>query len=282
MFQDHTCYNMSVISVEVRGIANVDKTADIYCPTSGNKLGKHLLQQTLMRCLKLLDGSPLSAEIHQQGLPGQVNMVIPNTSAAEACFEMFNKQPAGYLYHVLPTFGALLTFIQDILHWSMDPAVVMEAPLCTWDNENGILTTPQEKQIDGILSNVCSLLFFQDVLAVACAVEGSKSGRKKDHTAPKMCFKLGGDCSVQTIHGTNDRKYAKTTEPGAVPGIGTQASATAPATADQPVIKLDNTNSSSSEEESDGESNNESSSWSPSLSTSSDEGGKASQLASSR
>jgi hypothetical protein len=142
-----------------------------------------------MRYLKLHDGSPLSAENHQQGLLGQVNMVISNTLAAEAQFKMFYNQSAGYLYHVLPTFGALSTFIQDILCWSMDPAVIMEAPLCTWDNENCILTTSQDKQIDGILSDVCSLPFFQDGLAVACAVEGSKSGRKKYHTAPKKCFR---------------------------------------------------------------------------------------------
>ncbi len=106
---------MSVISIKVRGIANVDKTANIYCPTSRDKLGQLLLRQTLMRYLKLHDGSPLCAEIHQRGLLGQVNMVIPNTLAAETCFEMFNKQPAGYLYHILPTFGASSTFIQDIL-----------------------------------------------------------------------------------------------------------------------------------------------------------------------
>jgi hypothetical protein len=172
MSQDHTCYDMIVISVEVRGIANVDKKADIYCPTSGDKLGEHLLQQTLMRYLKLHDESTLCAEIHQQGFLGQVDMVIPNTLAAEARFEMFNKQPAGYLYHVLPTFLVLSTFIQDILRRSMYPAVVMEAPLCTWDNESGILVTPQDKQFDEILSDVCSLPFFQDVLTVARAAEG--------------------------------------------------------------------------------------------------------------
>jgi hypothetical protein len=208
-------------------------------------------------------------------------MVIPNTSDAEACFEMFNKQPAGYLYHVLPTFGASLTFIQEILCWSMDPAVAMEAPLCTWDNKTGILKTPQDNQIDEILSDVCFLPFFQDVIAVTCAVEGSKTGRKKDHTAPKMCFKLGGNHSIQTIHGANDRKYAKTTKPGAELGVGTQASAAAPATANQPVIELDQTNSSSSKDVSDGESGDESSSRSSSMSISSDEDGQASQLAGS-
>ncbi len=281
MSQDHTCYNMSVISIEVRGFTNIDKTSDIYCPTSGEKLGKLLLQQALIRYLKLQDGSPLCAEIHQQGLLGQVDMVIPNTADAEARFEMFNKQPVGYLYHVLPTFGASLTFIQEILRWSMDPAVVMEAPQCTWDNETCILTTPQDNQVEGILSDVCSLPFFQDVLAVTRAAEVSKLGRKKEHTAPEMCFRLGGNRSVQTIHGANDRKYTKTTKPGAELDFGTKAAAAAPATANQPVIELDRTDGSSSGEESDGESGDVSSSGSSSLLTSSGEDGQASQLASS-
>jgi hypothetical protein len=282
MSQDHTCYNMSVVSVKVCSITNIDKTADIYCPTSGKKLGKLLLQQALMRYLKLQDGSPLCAEIHQQGLLGQVDMVIPNTADAEACFEMFNKQPAGYLYHILPTFGTSLTFIQEILRWSMDPAVVMGAPQCTWDNETGILTTPQDNQVEGILSDVCSLPFFQDVLAVTRAAKVSKSRRKKEHTAPEMCFRLGGDCSVQTIYGANDGKYTKTTKLGAEPGFGTKASAAAPATADQPGIELDQTNGSSSGEESDRESGDVSSSGSSSLLTSNDEDGQASQPAGSR
>jgi hypothetical protein len=89
--------------------------ATIYCPTLGDRLGKLSLRQTLMKYLKLPDGSPLCAKIHQQGLLVQVNMVIPNTADAEARFEMFNKQPAGYLYFVLQNFGASMTFIQEIL-----------------------------------------------------------------------------------------------------------------------------------------------------------------------
>ncbi len=96
-----------------------------------------------------------------------------------------------------------------------------------------------------------------------------------------MCFKLGGNRSVQTIHGANGGKYVKITKPGTVRGISTQAFAAAPATANQPVIKLDNTDGSSIEEESDGESGDESSLGSSSLSISSDEGGQSSQLASS-
>jgi hypothetical protein len=49
MSQDHSCYNMSVISVKVQGISNINKTATIYCPTSGDRLGELLLRQTLMK-----------------------------------------------------------------------------------------------------------------------------------------------------------------------------------------------------------------------------------------
>jgi hypothetical protein len=163
----------------------------------------------------------------------------------------------------------------------MDPAVAMEAPLCTWDNETGILTTPKDNQIDGILSDVCSLPFFQDVLAATRAEEGRKSGRKNKHTAPDMCFRLGGNHSIKTIHEANDRKYTTTAKPSAVPGIGTQASAATSATANQPVIELDQTKGPTSKEESDGESSDESSSGSSSLLTSIDEDGQACQPAGS-
>jgi hypothetical protein len=96
-----------------------------------------------------------------------------------------------------------------------------------------------------------------------------------------MCFKLGSNCSIQNIHGANDGKHAKTTKPGAEPGVGTQASAATPATANQLVIELEQTDGSTSKEESDGESGDESSSRSSFLLTSSDEDGQASHLAGS-
>jgi hypothetical protein len=106
---------MSVISIEVRGILDLEASAEILCPTTGNVLRHLSLQQTLMKYFKLQDGNPMCAELHQRGPQGPVDMGIPNTSAAEACFEIFNKQPAGYLYHVLPTFGASPLFVKSIL-----------------------------------------------------------------------------------------------------------------------------------------------------------------------
>jgi hypothetical protein len=117
MSQDHMCYNMSFVSVEVRGIADLDASADVLCPEYGDVLGRLSLQETLMNYLKLKDGNPMVTELHQRGPQGPVDMVIPNTSEAEVHFEMVNKQLAGYLYHVLPLFGATETFIKTILPW---------------------------------------------------------------------------------------------------------------------------------------------------------------------
>jgi hypothetical protein len=117
-------------------------------------------------------------------------MVIPNSGEAEARFEMFNKQPAGYLYHVLPTFGATETFIKSLLRQSMDAGLATEAPRCTYNAATQILMTPRNAQQESMLSDVRSLPFFQDIDAIKWAAGGRKKG-KKEHTALEMCFQLG-------------------------------------------------------------------------------------------
>jgi len=90
-------YNMSLVSVQVKGITDLEALAEVTCPESGNVIGRLSLRQTLLKYLKLMNGTPMCAELHQRGPQGPVEMVIPNTLLAECGFEMFNKQPAGYL-----------------------------------------------------------------------------------------------------------------------------------------------------------------------------------------
>jgi hypothetical protein len=149
-----------------------------------------------MKYLKLQDGNPMCAELHQRGPQGPVNMVTPNISATKACFKMFNKQPAGHLYHVLPTFGASPLFVKNILPPSMEAGLTTEAPLCTYDPKMQILMTPQEVAQDGVLSDVRSLPFFQNVLANKQAADDNKKGKKKKHSVPETCFQIGSARSV--------------------------------------------------------------------------------------
>jgi hypothetical protein len=132
-----------------------------------------------MKYLKMHNGNPMVAELHQPGPQGPVDMVIPNSSEAKACFEMFNKQPAGYFYHVLPLFGAMRLFVRNILRRLMDAGLATEAPLCTYNEEMRILTTPHDAQQESILSDVRSLPFFQDIHAIKQAADANKKGRKK-------------------------------------------------------------------------------------------------------
>jgi hypothetical protein len=207
-----------------------------------------------MKYLKLKDSNPMVAELHQRGPQGPVDMVIPKTSKAEACSEMFNKQPAGYLYHVLPLFGATELFIKTILQRSMDAGLATEAPRCKYDKDTQILTTPRDAQQESILSNVRSLPFFQDIDAIKQAAGANKKGKKREHTAPEMCFQIGSTRSVQTAHGANNGKYTKVTKPGVELGVGTQASAATMSNAEQPVVEItsshdDDTSSSEGSEE---------------------------------
>ncbi len=194
----------------------------------------------------------MCAELHQRGLQGPVDMVIPNTSLAECSFEMFNKQPAGYLYHILPKFGASKLFIKSLLRRLMEAGLTTEVPLCTHDFNMHILTTPREEAQDGVLSDVRSLPFFQDVLAEKLAVDASNKN-KKAYTAPKMCFQLGSARSVQTVHGSNKGKHNNVPKPGVEICPGTTASAANLSKVNQPVVEIASSkDDASSDKESEG------------------------------
>jgi hypothetical protein len=72
----------------------------------------------------------------------------------------------------------------------MEAGLTTEVPLCTYDFDTHILTTPRDEEQEGVLSDVRSLPFFQDALAEKLAADASKK-TKKAYTAPEMCFQLG-------------------------------------------------------------------------------------------
>jgi hypothetical protein len=150
---------------------------------------------------------------------------------------MFNKQPAGYLYHVLPMFGATETFTKSLLRQSMGAGLGTKAPKCVYNAITQILTTPHDAQQESMLSDVRSLPFFQDINAIKWATSGGKKG-KKERTAPEMCFQLSSTQIVQTVHGTNNGKYTKVAKPGVDLGSGNKASAANNSNAEQRPSRL--------------------------------------------
>ena len=139
-----------------------------------------------------------------------------------------------------------------------------------YDPATHVLTTPRDLAQEGVLSNVRSLPFFQDVLADKLAVNTSKKS-KKAYTAPRMCFQLGSACSVQTVHGKNDGKHNNVPEPGVNFCPATKAPAADPSNADHPVVEIASSeDDASSNDGSEGSSDTLSPSDSSSASSSSD------------
>jgi hypothetical protein len=138
-----------------------------------------------MKYLKQKDGTPLVANLHQRGLQGPMDMVIPNSGEAEARFEMFNKQPAGYLYHVLPMFGETETFIKSLLQWLMDAGLATEAPRCTYNAAMQILTTPRNAQQESVLSDVSSFYSSRTLMPSNGPPVAGRKGRRS--TQPLKC-----------------------------------------------------------------------------------------------
>jgi hypothetical protein len=64
-----------------------------------------------------------------------------------------------------------------------------------------------------------------------------------------MCFQIDSAHSVQTVHGANDGKYSKVTEPGVDLSSANQASAAKPLNTNQPVIKIASTDDDTSSSE---------------------------------
>jgi hypothetical protein len=60
----------------------------------------------------------------------------------------------------------------------MDAGLTTEVLLCTYDPATHILTTPCDLAQEGVLSDVRSLPFFQDVLADKLAANASKKSKK--------------------------------------------------------------------------------------------------------
>jgi hypothetical protein len=71
-----------------------------------------------------------------------------------------------------------------------------------------------------------------------------------------VCFQIGSAHSVQTVHGANDGKYSKVTEPGIDLSSATQASAAKPLNADQLVINIASTDADASSSEGSEEGSN--------------------------
>jgi hypothetical protein len=75
---------------ELMGVINLDKKVDWNHPTT-NDIHSFSLRMVLLYLLKMQDGHPMIAKVHQEDLCKPTHIIIPQAEEAECMIGMMNK-----------------------------------------------------------------------------------------------------------------------------------------------------------------------------------------------
>ena len=128
----------------VIGVYDIDKRVDIYSVTDIEEVVGTMNLRLVFYAMKMLDGNPLIAEIHQADPMMNVDVVVGKTEEAIACVKMFNNNIAEYLMYNFPIKEVGKEFIKILLRVSVDPELIKDIGDCTWDKKTRVLTTPKD------------------------------------------------------------------------------------------------------------------------------------------
>jgi hypothetical protein len=109
--QLYTNYQLSMVAEELFGVVSLDEPIDIIHPMTYEIVGSLTLQTVLLNYLKMKDGYPMIAEVHQEDLCKPTHVITPQTKEAERMIGMMNKNLPAFLYHMLLE----LDFTEDIV-----------------------------------------------------------------------------------------------------------------------------------------------------------------------
>ncbi len=76
---------MLMLTEELARIMLLNTPADVIHPMSKEKIGSLSLRYVLLNYLKMQDGHPLIAEVHQADIAQNTHIIIPNTSDLKGC-----------------------------------------------------------------------------------------------------------------------------------------------------------------------------------------------------
>jgi len=162
----------------------------------------------------MADGHSLVAELHQRGLMGAVEIVVPNSPAAEQMIEMMNKHMGAFLFYYLTTVALLPeSFVQALLIKSVDPGLLHDIKLCKWNKDARVVLTVKDQKEDQKQKEFEEATWYQDAVSKYDngGDKNKKQGDMSEYAAPEAMYNLDEDKSVKTIHGRNDnRRYAGT------------------------------------------------------------------------
>lgn len=192
--QSHTNNQVSMVGDELSGIINVDATADVLHPLTGEQFETYSLHQILMHFIKMGDGCQAIAEVHQKNIQHPTYVVIPNTKDAEVILSMMNRNLPAYLCFTLHELGFPDDFIKSLVERACEAATVAKSFKYQWDETTKSLTSKKEKKADDALKSFEHAAWYKDEFGL---LDRAKS---KEYTVPEALFNLDGAASQKTIH----------------------------------------------------------------------------------
>ena len=212
--RDHINFHASMSYNQFQGFLNIDEEVPFYhLDDLSIPAGTMSLRFVIYTYFKMEDGHSLVAEIHQRGPMGAVEVVVPNTPAAEHMVVMMNKQMGAYIFYYLTTVAMLPeSFVQALINKSVDPGLLHNIKDCEWDKEKRIITTAQELAEDKKQKEYSKATWYQDAVSkYSGSGNDKKKGGQSNYAAPEAMYNLDEEKSVKTIHQRNDgRTYAGT------------------------------------------------------------------------
>ena len=153
-----------------------------------------------MYLMKMLDGRPLFAEIHQSAPLMNVDVVIGKTKEATDRVEMMNKNIAAYVKFNFPIEGVGEELIERLLKISVDPELIKEIGKCKWDKKKLALITPKDAE-EANKKKLEEAAWYQKDYGVKLSTGGKKPWQKEEIMAPEKVFTLGDKRTYTTLYG---------------------------------------------------------------------------------
>jgi hypothetical protein len=199
-----TNYNASLTCAEIHGFGDLDARISIK-DSSGNTIQRCSGRICLTTLLKLEDGSSAIAEVHQ-AVPGDVAyLVFPNIPEAEHIANGLARHAGGFMLNYLRDGKVDESFIQMFMHKYIDPAMVHEAPQCTWDADTMSIKAPGEEAEEEAASDLQNQSWFKDLVGQYEQLStNDKSAKHKNYANAAALYDLDAEKSIKTLHKEND------------------------------------------------------------------------------
>ena len=145
----HIDYQASMAYKGLTGVFDTDKTVEIYSVSNAHDVVGYMNLRTVFYSMRMMDGRPLFAEVHQAEAMMNVDVVVGMTAEAVTRVDMINKNVAAYLFYNFPIHKVQVDLIERLLRVFVDPKLIKNVGKCPWDNKSMVLTTPKDVEEAG-------------------------------------------------------------------------------------------------------------------------------------